>query len=237
MVLALVFAAVGGVMLLAELVAPRRDHGPAPLFRWRAVALGLLQIALAASGAALLDPLFQSLRPWSMARLGLLGGTGVGYLATTLVWYVWHRARHEVPFLWRTLHQVHHSPTRLELLTTYYKHPLEAASNVALGGFVMIVVLGLTPGQTAGVTLLCGLAEFFYHWNVKTPRWLGWIIQRPESHCVHHESGRHASNYADLPLWDWMFGTLDNPVEDAVPCGFGDDEERLAEMLAFREVV
>ena len=236
MTLALVLLAAGVAMYAAERLRPRRDLDGVDRWRRRAVALSAIQVATAFLGALFLDPWLQAHRLFSAEGLGLLGGSVFGYLGVTFLWYWWHRARHEVPWLWRALHQVHHSPTRMELLTTYYKHPLECATNVVLGGAALTLVLGLTPGQCAAVTALCGLAEFFYHWNVKTPRWLGWIIQRPESHCIHHEQGRHGSNYGDLPLWDWMFGTLDNPATDEVPCGFGPDETRLREMLAFREV-
>lgn len=236
MTLAIVLFVVGAGMLATEWLRPRRDLADVARFRRRALGLSVVQVASAFLGAAFLDPWLQGHRLFSAEPLGLLGGVVVGYLGITFLWYWWHRARHASPLLWRALHQVHHSPSRLELLTTYYKHPLESASNVVLGAVCMYVLMGLTPGQSAGVALLCGLAEFFYHWNVKTPRWIGWFIQRPESHCIHHEEGRHASNYGDLPVWDWLFGTLDNPVTDEVPCGFGDDETRLREMLAFREV-
>ncbi len=214
-----------------EKLRPRRDIDDERAWRRRAIALSVIQVAMAFVGGVVLDPWLQGLRVVSAEGLGIVGGTIWGYLGVTFLWYWWHRARHEVPFLWRMLHQVHHSPTRLELLTTYYKHPLESLTNVVLGGLALYVVLGLSPSQAAGVTVLCGLAEFFYHWNVRTPRWVGWLVQRPESHCVHHERGRHTSNYGDLPLWDWLFGTLHNPEVDVVECGFGDDELRLLEML------
>jgi sterol desaturase/sphingolipid hydroxylase (fatty acid hydroxylase superfamily) len=234
--MALTLGLAGVSMWGLENVRPRRRDRHVTGWHVRAIALSGVQVAAAFLGAVVLDPWLQQLRLFSAAPLGLVGGILVGYLAITFLWYWWHRARHEVPFLWRTLHQVHHSPTRLELLTTYFKHPLESASNVVLGGFTMYVVLGLTPAQSAGVALLCGLAEFFYHWNVTTPRWIGWFVQRPESHCVHHERGRHTRNYGDLPLWDWLFGTLDNPAHDEVDCGFGPDEDRLTEMLCFQDV-
>jgi len=44
----------------------------------------------------------------------------------------WHRARHESDFLWRWLHQVHHSPVRIEIMTTFYKHPVEQLVNGVL---------------------------------------------------------------------------------------------------------
>lgn len=231
MIIALILASAGLLMFFMEARAPRREHDHPSLWRWRAVGLSVIQVVAAALGAWLLDPHLQGIRWVSASAMGPVWGSVYGYLGITFIWYWWHRARHRVPFLWRTLHQVHHSPTRLELLTTYYKHPLESASNVVLGGVAMYVVLGLDPVQSGMVALLCGLAEYFYHWNVRTPRWVGWFIQRPESHCIHHQAERHASNYGDLPLWDWLFGTLDNPVSDDVLCGFGEDENRLVEML------
>jgi len=68
--------------------------------------------------------------------------------------------------------------------------------------------------------------------NVKTPHWLGYLIKRPESHCIHHLRGWDRNNYSDLPLWDMMFGTFENPRMQPTPCGFGTDtEQRLASML------
>ena len=42
-------------------------------------------------------------------NLGPALGAAIGYLTITFIFYWWHRARHEVSFLWRTLHQIHHS--------------------------------------------------------------------------------------------------------------------------------
>jgi len=72
---------------------------------------------------------------------------------------------------------------------------------------------------------------------VRTPRWIGYFIQRPEAHCEHHRLGVHGSNYGDLPLWDLLFGTFRNPASFAGDCGFAApaDRETLA-MLAFADV-
>lgn len=56
------------------------------------------------------------------------------------------------------------------------------------------------------------------------------------SHLVHHQDGLHAYNYADLPLWDMLFGTFRNPREWNESCGFGKRETRLLEMLAGKDV-
>jgi len=74
--------------------------------------------------------------------------------------------------------------------------------------------------------------------NVRTPRVLGYLIQRPEAHFVHHQRDVHAYNYGDFPLWDLLFGTFRNPAEfGKEDVGFADPaDRRLGAMLAFRDV-
>jgi sterol desaturase/sphingolipid hydroxylase (fatty acid hydroxylase superfamily) len=172
--------------------------------------------------------------PWheSVDALGI-SGTAIGYVAITFIYYWWHRARHEVPFLWRWFHQVHHSPQRIEVITSFYKHPFELVANGILSSAILYLLVGLGPRAATLAVLLTGLAELFYHWNVRTPYWLGFVLQRPESHCVHHQEGLHSFNFADLPVWDMLFGTFRNPRTWTSRCGFGAAcEARLGAMLA-----
>ena len=170
-------------------------------------------------------------------HLGSVPGGVVAYLIATFVFYWWHRARHESDLLWRLFHQIHHSPQRLEVITSFYKHPIEMAVNSLIGALLVYAVLGLTPQAGAVYTLCTALGEFFYHTNVTTPRWVGWFFQRPEMHRIHHELGRHRNNYGDLPCWDMLFGTYENPARFAASCGFdGGREQRLGDMLRWRDV-
>ena len=176
-------------------------------------------------------------RPWTTDALGVNGGAVVGYLTITFFFYWWHRWRHESDFLWRWFHQVHHSPQRIEVITSFYKHPFEIIADSALSGAVLYFVVGVGPQAAAGAVLLSGLAELVYHWNVRTPYWLGFLFQRPESHCVHHEKGLHSFNYSDLPLWDMLFGTFRNPRAWNAQCGFEPAlESRFGEMLLGQDV-
>jgi len=104
--------------------------------------------------------------------------------------------------------------------------------------FTTVVVLGLDPLAAAIVGYLFVFYSFFQHWNVNTPQWLGYVIQRPESHCIHHRLGLHYYNFADLPLWDMLFGTFRNPAARETPVSAGfyrGGSARLGAMLAFRE--
>jgi sterol desaturase/sphingolipid hydroxylase (fatty acid hydroxylase superfamily) len=202
-------------------------HQPTSL-EWiaRAAALNAAQVGVVHLGASSWDLWLPDLRLVDGSVLGSAGGVAVGYLAITFVFYWWHRARHEVPLLWRMLHQVHHSPIRLELLTAFYKHPAEILLNGIIASTMLHALLGLPAHVVAAVVAITGVAELVYHWNVRTPRWLGYLFQRPESHRRHHEAGWHRSNYSDLPLWDMLFGTFENPVEVPARCGFADGAER-----------
>lgn len=224
-------------MMAVERVRPGRVLPDVPGWMKRVVCLDLVQVVTVLLFARFVEPVVTSLRPWSAEPLGLIGGSVLGYLALTFVFYWWHRWRHEVPFLWRSLHQVHHSPQRMEILTSFYKHPLEILVNAVISSVLLVPVLGLTGSQAAGAVLVAAVAELFYHWNVRTPRWLGLLIQRPEAHRLHHGAGQHAFNYGDLPLWDWLFGTLLDPEDYPEAVGFPGEEHRLLEMLAMQEVV
>jgi sterol desaturase/sphingolipid hydroxylase (fatty acid hydroxylase superfamily) len=79
--------------------------------------------------------------------------------------------------------------------------------------------------------------SIFQHANINTPRWLGYIVQRPESHTVHHAREIHGSNYSDLPLFDILFGTFKNPKTYNHETGFYNGASgRMKDMLLFKDV-
>jgi sterol desaturase/sphingolipid hydroxylase (fatty acid hydroxylase superfamily) len=123
------------------------------------------------------------------------------------------------------------------VITSFYKHPGEMVVNSVIGSLLVYTLLGLSTEAAAIYTFFTAIGEFFYHTNVKTPRWVGFVFQRPEMHRIHHQHGRHKNNYGDITWWDMMFGTYENPKEWRGTCGFDDaKEEQLAAMLAYRDV-
>ena len=73
--------------------------------------------------------------------------------------------------------------------------------------------------------------------NVRTPQWVGYFLQRPESHSLHHARGVHQFNYSDLPLFDILFGTFRNPKDFADQNGFFDGASaRIPQMLVFKDI-
>jgi len=165
-----------------------------------------------------------------------LGGL-IAYFVATFIFYWWHRWRHRVDVLWLMFHQIHHSPQRIEVITSFYKHPLEMVVNSIIGSTLVYSVLGLGLKSGAIYTACTAVGEFFYHTNVRTPRWVGYFFQRPEMHRIHHQYNKHANNYGDIVWWDMVFGTYENPPEFRESCGFDDPkEQRLGAMLAFNDV-
>ena len=158
------------------------------------------------------------------------------FFITSFVFYWWHRATHKSDVLWRVFHQLHHSAQRVEALTAFYAHPLDTAAAVMISAFSSYLILGASPIAAALALLMTGSFDLFLHSDLKTPIWLGYFVQRPEMHTVHHARGHHAENYG-LPLWDILFGTWRNPEERCGALGFDlAKSERLTDMLLLRDV-
>jgi sterol desaturase/sphingolipid hydroxylase (fatty acid hydroxylase superfamily) len=204
----------------------------------RVLAINVVQLGVVLLAGVTWERWFASSSILHLSKhLSPVAGGMLAYFIATFVFYWWHRWRHEHALLWRGFHQIHHSPQRLEVITSFYKHPGEMVVNSLIGGFLVYALMGLSPQAGAVYTLCTALGEFFYHTNVKTPRWVGFFFQRPEMHRIHHQHGRHRNNYGDITWWDMLFGTYENPPEWLHQCGFDDDkEQQLVKMLACKDV-
>jgi sterol desaturase/sphingolipid hydroxylase (fatty acid hydroxylase superfamily) len=225
-------------MLAVEAAWPARRFPNRRGWRWIGIAF-LVAIGTVSTVVPLLVP-----ADWLAAHrwldgtgLGVAGGTLVGWVVLSALAFLWHRASHAWTPLWRAGHQLHHSPQRVDISGSTLFHPLEMVVQVALQLFVTVVVLGLDPVAAALVGYVAAFHGMFQHWNVRTPRWLGYFIQRPEAHCEHHRLGVHAGNYGDLPLWDLLFGSFRNPASFDGECGFAAPADRhMLAMLGWRDV-
>ena len=230
--------AAAGVMILTEQLLPGTVLPRVKGWLGRVISINLFQVAIAVVSGLTWNRWLQGASLFSAAKWPDALAVGASYFVSTFLFYWWHRVRHESAFWWRVAHQIHHSASRLEILTSFYKHPVEIALNSVLSAAICYPLMGCSVAQGAIYTLVIAVAEMFYHWNVRTPRWVGVLLQRPESHRLHHRRFHHTRNYGDLPVWDWMFGTYSNPTRaDKVVCGFSDSkEENLPAMLLARDV-
>ena len=155
-----------------------------------------------------------------LSPLGTWAGAAVGILIYEFVHYAYHRAAHAWDWLWRAAHQMHHSAESIDALGAYYQHPLDTALFTTWASLVFYPLLGLSAEAGAVAAAFLSFNAAFQHANIRTPRWLGYLIQRPESHGIHHERDVHRYNYSDLPLWDIVFGTFRNPERWEAEAGF-----------------
>jgi len=106
-----------------------------------------------------------------------------------------------------------------------------------IGSISFVLIVGLTAEAATISLLLLTFFAIFQHANIKTPRWIGYLVQRPESHSMHHGRGLHKYNYSDLPVIDMIFGTFKNPENFAKETGFYDGaSQRIGDMLIFKDV-
>jgi sterol desaturase/sphingolipid hydroxylase (fatty acid hydroxylase superfamily) len=140
-------------------------------------------------------------------------------------------------YSWLATHQLHHSASRIETVTAFFKHPLEIGLDTLLNLALSFVMLGVCKEAFIAHTALIASSQFFVHMNVSTPQWVGYFIQRPEMHRIHRQYDVHKNNYSDLPLWDYLFGTYSNPQNVVIDCGFTTEHDReLGCMLRFQDV-
>jgi sterol desaturase/sphingolipid hydroxylase (fatty acid hydroxylase superfamily) len=226
------------VMLAVEKLWPARAFPPRNGWQWVGIAFLILGSTIGTVTPLLIPGEWLEAHRWlDGTRLGVVGGAIVGYVLFEGVVYAWHRSVHNVGFLWRGFHQVHHGPRRVDIPGSVVFHPLETIVYTLLQNFVTVIVLGLEPLAAALVGFMFAFNGYFQHWNVRTPQWMGYFIQRPESHCVHHRLGVHYYNYSDFPPWDMLFGTFRNPPKYMGECGFeAGADMRMGAMLAFADV-
>lgn len=226
------------VMLAVERVAPARKQPPVRGWAWIGILFLVVSGVIQSVTPLLIPPEWLARhRVFDLSGLGPVWGVMVGYLTLSLASFAWHWAAHHWDPIWRVFHQMHHAPHRVDISGAMVFHPLEQLAFALMGVAVTTLLLGLDP-LAAGLTgYVAAFYSLFQHWNVRTPRWLGVFIQRPEAHAAHHERGVHARNYADFPVWDMIFGSYHNPAVFEGEAGFDPPANaRYLDMLRFVDV-
>jgi sterol desaturase/sphingolipid hydroxylase (fatty acid hydroxylase superfamily) len=131
-----------------------------------------------------------------------------------------HRALHGISWLW-PIHAVHHDIDRLHVLksprsnflTNIVRFSLAYVPFVVLGGPVEMVfwfqALLISVGSIAHTNL-----------DLRFPAHAHRLFVTPAVHRLHHaRAGDHRDrNFAAMfPIWDWVFGTYEQPVDGVAP--------------------
>jgi sterol desaturase/sphingolipid hydroxylase (fatty acid hydroxylase superfamily) len=231
-----ILLAMFGGLVLWESVEPGR---PLPRVRgWTVRALGsfVVYFLLSSYLPLLWGEYLAPLQVFDLSGWPTWAAVAIALLAYEAGAYAWHRSMHAATPLWRLLHQMHHSSERLDAVSAFWFSPLDMVTWTLLPSVVLSIV-GVPP-QAATITLMTvTFLAMFQHANVRTPRWLGYLVQRPEMHTVHHARGIHRYNYSDLPVYDLLFGTFRNPAGYEHATGFWDGASaRVVDMLLLRDV-
>ncbi|KAG5935744.1 hypothetical protein E4U59_005405 [Claviceps monticola] len=155
--------------------------------------------------------------------------TGLYSIVLDFWFYLYHRAMHDVPFLWR-FHRTHH--------LTKHPNPLLSAYADEEQEFFDIVVV---PFLTWATFWAAGMPLGFYEWwmcqqyvvytevwghsgvrvHLVAPSTLSWLLESldmelcVEDHDMHHRRGwRKSRNYGkQTRVWDKVFGTCGERLE------------------------
>lgn len=225
------------LLMLWEAFFPARKLPSIPYWHVKGIVAFFLFFFLSTYLPLLYVDLLPSVQLIDLTKMNVVLAGILGLLLYEFGMYVWHRAMHNNNKLWRIFHQMHHSAERLDTYGAFYFSPFDMIGFTLLGTFCFSFIMGL-PAQAVTIFLLVSnFFSIFQHANIKTPVWVGYIVQRPESHAVHHAKGIHAFNYSDLPVFDILFGTFSNPATYVDETGFYKGASaRIKDMLLFRNV-
>ena len=217
------------VLLVSERLWPLRPRVTEP---GRFVTNALMGLLASATSLVLEAPLTAvatravERRRWGLSRIGsraARNALGVLWLDWTL--YLWHRATHLQPQLWR-LHLPHHLDPTLDTTTAWRFHALELMASVPVR-LLQISLVGVPAGALQLWRQLLLLSILFHHSNLRLPasvdRILGLLVMTPRLHAVHHSarSAERNSNWSSgLTLWDHLHGTFRSEGDaSSVPIG------------------
>lgn len=232
----LVFGMYGGLMLW-EALFPARKLPHVKFWKVRGMIAFVFFFYLSSYLPLIWDGYLAEYQVFNLRNLGTFWGAIVGMLIYELGVYAWHRSMHHSDALWKIFHQMHHSAERLDSYGAFYFSPMDMIGFTFLGSLCLVVLAGFTPEATTLIILGTTFLSIFQHSNIKTPVWLGYLIQRPEAHALHHAKGIHAYNYSDISLFDILFGTFKNPKGYRHETGFYHGASaKVKEMLLFKDV-
>jgi len=144
------------------------------------------------------------------------------FIVMDYFFYCYHRATHEVDFLWR-IHAYHHKskhPTMAHaVLSNHAQHFLEIMIIPTLTTYVVplsfheqfVLYLCLAHIETMGHTGIRIHAANPNTWMSTIPFGMDLTI---EDHDLHHRHGKSGRNYGKMTrVWDKLFGTMEHRIE------------------------
>ena len=152
--------------------------------------------------------------------------------------YLWHRANHQFPLLWR-FHRMHHSDLQMDTTSAFRFHIGELIFSSIIR-FPVFFLLGLQLWQLILYETILIPIILFHHSNVALPeqwdRLIRALIVTPNMHRVHHSHYKPEtdSNYSSIfSLWDRL-GRSFRKKENILSLHYGLDEFEEAKWQSFK---
>ena len=232
----IVYSIFGGLFIWEQLF-PARDLPKIKFWKIRGLLFFIVFLLLTTYFPLLWDGFFSSFQLMDLSSLDLITQVFLGIFLFEIVQYGWHISMHKSNFLFRISHQMHHSSERLDVPSTFMFSINDMIGLSLVGSLSFAFIMGLSPQAITIIILGTTFLGVFQHANIHTPIWIGFIIQRPESHTLHHARGIHKYNYSDLPIIDIIFGTFKNPKSYEYETGYYlGASNKIWDMLRFKDV-
>lgn len=235
--LSLAILGIYAILIIWEALFPARKLPTVKYWKLKGLLSFFIFFMVASYLPLFTDSFLAQYQLFDLSGLGVITSSIIGVIVYEFGMFIYHFSMHRFNFLWRTFHQMHHSAERLDTYGALWHGPLDMIGFTLLGSFVFALTIGLSPQAITVVLLVLNFFSFFQHANIKTPHWLGFILQRPESHSIHHGKGIHKYNYTDLPIIDMIFGTFRNPKSYHPETGFYHGaSSRIKDLLLFKDI-
>jgi sterol desaturase/sphingolipid hydroxylase (fatty acid hydroxylase superfamily) len=173
------------------------------------IATGFLASKCAALTARLGHGLDRATVLWP-ASLPFAARVALAFVLIELFSYWYHRAAHRFAVLWG-FHSTHHVITEVTGLKALRTHPVDNAL-FYLPRTLPLMFLGVGAQELVAATYFGCILGILSHANVDVNAvGLGWFMNLPRYHLVHHSSLLEESNSnfgCHTVLWDRIFGTF-----------------------------
>lgn len=214
-----IFIGVLAVMILWEVIAPRRQILISRWQRWSAnfalSILSMLLMRITIATAALWAANTAMANNWGLLHLvdlPVVLSFVISLVLLDLAIYGQHRASHQWKWLWR-LHKVHHTDLDFDVTTAIRFHPIEIFISMAYK-VICILIIGVNPIAVLMFEIILSSCALFNHSNIRIPLAIDKVIRlllvTPDMHRVHHSviQTETDSNYGfSISIWDRLFNS------------------------------
>lgn len=181
------------------------------------ILIGIFNFGAAGAGGYFLQLWITWLQQHHFGLLHFLPGsfwlrTAIGFVLVDIYMYWWHKANHQIGFLWR-FHSFHHKDQNMNSTTAIRFHLVELLLSYA-AKFIVFPLIGLTAAAVLLHSIILFPVIVFHHSNTRITerfdRLLRCLFVTPFMHRIHHSKllKEMNSNYGSVfPYWDGLFGS------------------------------